>query len=132
MTISSNQSRPNLPGRPLRPNSPEARAARYANRPPAPAAIFIAPPIVADNGFQQNDRTPDRAPKQKADALRMTRAAAEAAKRSSLSDAQIRNVLEDPSEVGPDRDHPERTRFTKGTLVVVTGKDGIVLGVFKR
>ena len=126
-----NPSRPQQQ-RPLRPNSAEARAARYANRPPAPAAIFIAPPLVEDKIAQQHDRGPDRAPKSKSDTLRMTKSASDAARRSNLTDQQIRAVLEDPTQVGPDRDNPERTRFVKGSLVVVTGKDGIVLGVYKR
>ncbi len=62
----------------------------------------------------------------------MTKSASEAARRSNLSEDTIRDVLEHATQVSPDRDNPDRTRFTKGSIVVVTSKDGMVLGVYKR
>lgn len=115
-----------------RPTPAEIRAAKYANRPPAPQVVFIEPPLRETAADQHNTRDEGRPPKQKSEGLRMTKSASEAARRSNLNDAQIRAVLEDPNDVAPDRDHPDRTRFTKGSLVVVTGKDGVVLGIYKR
>lgn len=115
-----------------RPTPAEIRAAKYANRPPAPQVVFIQPPVHEAAADQQSSTSAGRPPKLKSDSLRMTKSASEAARRSNLNDAQIRAVLEDPSDVAPDRDNPDRTRFTKGSLVVVTGKDGVVLGIYKR
>jgi hypothetical protein len=120
MNTSNQRPRQNAAGKPKR------------DLPPAPPAIFIAPAF----NERYDDNVPSPSSKNHKNAndnrLRMTKAASEAARRANLSDDAIREVLEHPSQVGPDRDNPERTRFTKGSLVVVTGKDGVVLGVYKR
>ena len=105
---------------------------RQRNNHPAPPVIFIAPPIA--EGYDDAPTSPDRrSNKNNAEPqLRITKPAAEAARRANLTDAAIRDVMENATQVGPDRDNPGRTRFTKGAVVVVTGKDGMVLGVFKR
>lgn len=134
MTSPTRPTRPQLPARGVRPNSAEARAAKFANRPPIPQAVFIAPPAVDDSRDERNDRDRGRVPSNasKSAALRTTKAAAEAARRFKLNDEQLREILENASQVGPDRDNPDRTRFTRGQFVVVTGKDGVILGVYKR
>jgi hypothetical protein len=118
---------------PVRRQTPaEIRAAKYANRPPAPQVVFIQPPLH-DGGYAYQQSNENRSqPKMKTVGLRMTKPAAEAARRSNLDESQIRAVLETPNDVEPDRDNPDRTRFTKGSLIVVTGKDGVVIGIYKR
>ena len=115
-----------------RPSPTENRSAKYANRPPAPQVVFIQPAVRRDGSdFQQSLENRDHQ-KMKKDGLRMTKPAAEAARRSNISEAQIRSVLENPNDVEPDRDNPDKTRFTKGSLIVVAGKDGVVLAIYKR
>ena len=115
-----------------RPTPAEIREAKYANRPPAPQVVFIQPPLRQE-GVESHQSTDNRRrPKTKTEGLRMTKPAAEAARRSNLTESHIRAVLESPTDVEPDRDNPDRTRFTRGTLIVVTGKDGVVLGIYKR
>lgn len=102
-------------------------------RPPIPAAVFIAPTFA---GNDESSRTsgqnaPDR--KQKAEvAVRMTKSATEAAKRLGLDSAAVKEIMESATQVGPDRDHPDRIRFTRGNHVVLAAKDGVVLGVYRR
>jgi hypothetical protein len=62
----------------------------------------------------------------------MTKSAQEAARRAGLDDEAVRRVMSEPTQVAADRDNPDRTRFTRGQIVVVTAKDGVVLGVYKR
>jgi len=118
---------------PLRhPTPAEIRAARYANRPPAPQVVFIQPSLRQEGAESLQSIENRRYPKIKTEGLRMTKPATEAARRSNLTESHIRAVLESPTDVEPDRDNPDRTRFTKGSLIVVTGKDGVIIGIYKR
>jgi hypothetical protein len=117
---------PRRPVRAVRPPRPE--------RPPVPQAVFIAPP-VSNNHRDEDYEEPSQPPRftgRDSKGLRMTRSATEAARRAGLDDDAIRRVMTEPAEIAPDRDHPDRTRFTRGPVVVVAAKDGMVLGVFKR
>jgi hypothetical protein len=96
--------------------------------------VFISPSFKEnyqdDDG--DNDSRSRRPQSRDGGSLRMTKSAQEAARRSGLDDEAIRQVMSEPTQVAPDRDHPDRTRFTRGSVVVVTAKDGVVLGVYKR
>jgi hypothetical protein len=114
------------PVRPVRPSRPD--------RGPIPQAIFIAPAFRQGVGADDHEVEPraGRASRNDGNGLRMTRSATEAARRAGLDDEAIRRVMSEPTQVAPDRDHPDRTRFTRGPVVVVTAKDGVVLGVYTR
>ena len=64
--------------------------------------------------------------------LRMLKGARAAATGMHISDAQIRAVLEDPEEVQPDANQPQRTQLHRDGLVVTTGTDGMILRVARR
>lgn len=64
--------------------------------------------------------------------LRMLKGARQAAAGMNISDAAIREVLEDPQDVQPDADRPERTRLRRGNLLVTTGQDGTILRVARQ
>jgi hypothetical protein len=65
-------------------------------------------------------------------ALPMTRGAREAARGMDVSDADVQHCLDAPDDVSPDPTTPARTRFRRGTLVVLVGPDGMVLRVQRR
>jgi hypothetical protein len=64
--------------------------------------------------------------------LRMLKGARAAATGMHISDAQIRDVLEDPQDVQPDPNQPKRTQLRRDGLVVTTGNDGMILRVARR
>jgi hypothetical protein len=64
--------------------------------------------------------------------LRMLKGARAAATGMHISDAQIRAVLDDPEEVQPDPNQPQRTQLRGDGLVVTTGNDGMILRVARR
>ena len=64
--------------------------------------------------------------------LRMLKGARQAASGMKISDAQIRAVLEDPQDVQPDPNQPQRTRLRRDGVVVTTGQDGMILRVSRR
>lgn len=64
--------------------------------------------------------------------LRMLKGARAAAAGMHISDAQIREVLEDPEDVQPDPNQPTRTQLRRDGLVVTTGNDGMILRVARR
>jgi hypothetical protein len=108
----------------------------------APELTFLAPPSTG--AAPEHDPADDRLfdlslPRQngggsaKANGgLRMTRGAREAAAGMNVSDADIQRCLDAPDEVSPDETTPSRTRFRRGTLVVLSGADGMVLRVERR
>ncbi|RJK95468.1 hypothetical protein [Vallicoccus soli] len=65
-------------------------------------------------------------------ALRMLKGARQAAAGMKVSDDQIRRVLDDPQDVGPDPNQPHRTRLQRDGLVVTTGQDGMILRVARK
>ena len=106
----------------------------------APELTFLAPPSTgaapeydsaADRLF---DLTPPRGAGRGAAVagLQLTRGAREAATGMNISDADIQRCLDAPDEVSPDETTPSRTRFRRGTLVVLSGADGMVLRVQRR
>ncbi len=105
----------------------------------APALTFLAPPST---GYDPDDSTtdvrsptaPDRpagppARDRRAPVLRMTRGAREAATGMGIADADVQRCLDAPDDVSPHPDSPSRTRFRRGSLVVLAGADGMVLRV---
>jgi hypothetical protein len=64
--------------------------------------------------------------------LRMLKGARAAATGMHISDAQIRAVLDDPEDVQPDANQPQRTQLRRDGLVVTTGNDGMILRVARR
>jgi hypothetical protein len=109
------------------------------------ALLFQAPPAAMAPAVDDDvDSTPDRGnrggnakrgngpaaggPGQ----LRMLKGARQAAAGMNISDSAIREVLEDPQDVQPDPNRPERTRLQRGGLVVTTGQDGTILRVARR
>ncbi len=108
----------------------------------APELTFLAPPSTgaAPDHDAADDRlfdlTPPRqggsAPARAAGGMRMTRGAREAATGMNVSDADIQRCLDEPDDVSPDETTPSRTRFRRGTLVVLSGADGMVLRVERR
>ena len=105
----------------------------------APALTFLAPPPTgydhdddpADVGLPGSPPRPAGPPVrgQQAPVLRMTRGAREAATGMRVADADIQRCLDAPDDVSPHPDQPTRTRFRRGTLVVLAGADGMVLRV---
>jgi hypothetical protein len=108
----------------------------------APALTFLAPPST---GYDHDDSTADigSAPApthpagppprdRQAPVLRMTRGAREAATGMGIADADIQRCLDAPDDVSPHPDTPARTRFRRGSLVVLAGADGMVLRVSRR
>jgi hypothetical protein len=113
----------------------------------APALTFLAPPPT---GYDPDDDPTDvglpgsmRPPSphhptgppvrdRQAPVLRMTRGAREAASGMRVADADIQHCLDAPDDVAPHPDHPTRTRFRRGTLVVLAAADGMVLRVSRR
>jgi hypothetical protein len=108
----------------------------------APALTFLAPPSTGyDHDDSPADVWPPTSPTrpagppsraQQAPALRMTRGAREAATGMGIADADIQRCLDAPDDVSPHPDTPTRTRFRRGTLVVLSGADGMVLRVSRR
>jgi hypothetical protein len=112
----------------------------------APALTFLAPPPTGydpdddptDVGLPGSVRPPPRLPAgppvrdRQAPVLRMTRGAREAASGMRVADADIQRCLDAPDDVAPHPDHPTRTRFRRGTLVVLAAADGMVLRVSRR
>jgi hypothetical protein len=109
----------------------------------APALTFLAPPSSGDD--HDDSATDVRRPapparragpplrdQQRTPALRMTRGAREAATGMGIDDADIQRCLDAPDDVSPHPDHPTRTRFRRGALVVLAGGDGMVLRVSRR
>ena len=108
----------------------------------APALTFLAPPPT---GYDPDDGATDlRSPTasarpagppprdRRAPVLRMTRGAREAATGMGLADADIQRCLDTPDDVAPHPDTPSRTRFCRGSLVVLAGADGMFLRVGRR
>ena len=108
----------------------------------APELTFLAPPSTG--AAPEHDPAEDRLfdlslPRWSgtgsagaAGGLRMTRGAREAATGMNVSDADIQRCIAAPDEVSPDETTPSRTRFRRGTLVVLSGADGMVLRVQRR
>ena len=105
----------------------------------APALTFLAPPST---GYDHDDSATDvRSPAAPAGppprdrqtpVLRMTRGAREAATGMGITDADVQRCLDAPDDVSPHPDTPARTRFRRGSLVVLAGADGMVLRVSRR
>lgn len=96
--------------------------------------LFQAPPGGPSHG-EAPEREPARSgPSRAAGAgtLRMLKGARQAAAGMKLTDDQIRAVLADPQEVGPDPNQPHRTRLTRKGITVTTGQDGMILRVTRR
>ena len=51
---------------------------------------------------------------------------------SPLTVEDVQRCLDAPDDVSSDPDTPTRTRFRRGTLVVLAGADGMVLRVSRR
>jgi hypothetical protein len=49
-----------------------------------------------------------------------------------IADADVQRCLDAPDDVSPHPDTPTRTRFRRGSLVVLAGADGMVLRVSRR
>jgi hypothetical protein len=111
----------------------------------APALTFLAPPSLGDDHDDSSTdtavwptsatRSPARAHARHArpaGALRMTRGAREAATGMKIMDAEIQRCLDAADDVSPVPDTPSRTRFRRGSLVVIAGADGMVLRVNRR
>lgn len=109
----------------------------------APALTFLAPPAVGDDTvvMSPSERSAPSARRAArpaagratpASAIQMTRGAREAATGMKVSDADILRCLDAPEAISPDPNTPERTRFRRGNLLVVTGADGTVLRVNRR
>lgn len=108
------------------------------------ALLFQAPPAAMAPAVDDDvDSTPDRGnrggnpkrgngPAAGPGQLRMLKGARQAAAGMNISDSAIREVLEDPQDVQPDPNRPERTRLQRGGLVVTTGQDGTILRVARR
>ena len=108
----------------------------------APELTFLAPPSTG--AAPEHDPAEDRLfdlslPRRNGQGgakgtggLRMTRGAREAATGMNVSDADIQRYIDAPDEVSPDETTPTRTRFRRGTLVVLSGADGTVLRVDRR
>lgn len=108
----------------------------------APELTFLAPPSTG--AAPEHDPAEDRLfdlslPRRNSQGgaketggLRMTRGAREAATGMNVSDADIQRCIDAPDEVSPDETTPSRTRFRRGTLVVLSGADGMVLRVQRR
>ena len=95
-----------------------------------PATIFLAAPV---NNLKSSDESISLPLyNDKKNNLKMTKSASESVKRFGLKEQSVRDVLESASEVMPDRDNPDRTRFTLGKITVLTARDGVILGVFLR
>jgi hypothetical protein len=107
----------------------------------APALTFLAPPST---GYDPDDAMDVRSPTdptrpagptsrgRRGPALRMTRGAREAATGMGIADADVQRCLDAPDDVSPHPDTPTRTRFRRGSLVVLAGADGMVLRVSRR
>ena len=108
----------------------------------APALTFLAPPST---GYDPDDSATDvRSPTaptrpagpplrdRQTPVLRMTRGAREAATGMGITDAEVQRCLDAPDDVSPHPDTPARTRFRRGSLVVLAGADGMVLRVSRR
>jgi len=112
----------------------------------APVLTFLAPPSLggaddSDDGTvdayarvkpSAGPGRPPQKPNRGPAAVRMTRGAREAATGMKVSDADVRRCLDAPDDVTPDDTTPSRTRFRRGTLVVLAGADGMVLRVQRR
>ncbi len=111
----------------------------------APALTFLAPPSFSDGSadtsvspseeHRSRRRSAESAPahrRRSVGALRMTRGARAAATGMKLAEADIQRCLDTPDDVSPDDNSPSRTRFRRGTVVVLTGADGMVLRVERR
>ena len=109
----------------------------------APALTFLAPPSFGNDHDDDSPTLPASssptrsaahraADRQVGAALRITRGAREAATGMKVADADIRRCLDAPDDVSPDENTPSRTRFRRGTLVVLAGADGMVLRVNRR
>ena len=120
------------PQRPIRPGDRRPVRPPRPDRGPIPQATFIAPSFRETGWSDEEDNRPPRGPRNDGKGLRMTKSAQEAARRAGLDDEAVRRVMSEPNQVAADRDNPDRTRFTRGQIVVVTAKDGVVLGVYKR
>ena len=108
----------------------------------APELTFLAPPSTG--AAPEHDPAEDRlfdlslprrsgpGSAKETGGLRMTRGAREAATGMNVSDADIQRCIDSPDEVSPDETTPSRTRFRRGTLVVLSGADGMVLRVQRR
>ena len=105
--------------------------------------LFQAPPTLpqddTDEVFYDDEQAPptDNRGRGRPDSdspteLRMLKGARAAATGMHISDAQIRAVLEDPHDVQPDPNQPQRTQLRRDGLVVTMGNDGMILRVARR
>ena len=118
----------------LPPSLPDGTAADSG---PDTADAPASAPDWLDNGDMPDmphtsgpDRGRGRTGGMTAGSVQMTRSAIEAAARLGVTAEQVSATIAEATEVRPDRDRPERTRFRRGTMVVVTGRDGVVLAVY--
>lgn len=120
MTSTPPLRRPPAPLRAVRPTRPLR---------PVPLPVFIAPPALAEFVDEPRGHEPRRP---EARPVPLTKSAQAAATRAGLSNDAVRLVLCDATTVSPDRDHPDRLRFTRGNVVAVCSRDGVVLGIYPR
>ena len=64
--------------------------------------------------------------------VRMTRDARAAATGMKVADPHVQRCLDAPEDVSPDENTKSRTRFRRGTLVVLAGVEGMGLRIERR
>ncbi len=106
----------------------------------APALTSLAPPPTGYDPDDSTDVRPTTSPPlrpaarggQPTATLRMTCGAREAAAGMAVTEADVQRCLDAPDDVSPDPTTPSRTRFRRGTLVVLAGAEGMVLRIDRR
>lgn len=105
---------------------------------PAFALPFIAPPEVPvdfDRDYDDVDPAPARVHRAEpaagtdGDGIRWLPKAKQVAQSQGISDQMVQDTMSSPERVGPDAKDPARTVFEGNGLMVVTGRDGVVLMV---
>ena len=105
--------------------------------PPAyrqPSAEEIAADLAADDAAAAAYPAsyPDEHDDVEGEPLRLSKGARAAAKADGISDAAIRQAIEEPDDLEPDPTGNGRMRVKRGTLTVVVARDGAVLSVRDR
>ena len=102
-------------------------------RRPVPEVSFFfgspgTPQLLSGNSVDSNEYEDELLPSSKS--LSMSRSAADHAKRVGLDRSEVYEVVNFPDRVEQDRSNPGRSRYHKGSLVVVASSDGCVLAIF--